>query len=260
MRTFIRLEIYLIAMMLITLFSCQEDDLEARGPVSKTKQIDRTEIGDGTVSLWLQSDREDKPEKLSIVFSKKAFDNLPTTDDHMANEFVLSVDKPGINIPFEHVGVNWNPNGHPPMTIYGLAHFDFHYYLMGEHERHMIAPTDPKLTVEPTADYLPAGYIATDPVPMMGLHWVDPTSPEIANGETFTHTFIYGSYDGKINFLEPMITLDYIKTKPNAKYAFKQPAKFAKEGYYPTEYGIYYDARKGEYSITLENFIWRDAN
>jgi len=84
MRTCIRLEIYLLALVVATLFSCQEDDIEGRSPVSKTKQIDRTAIGDGNVSLWLQSSREGKPEKLSIVFSREAFNNLPTTDDHTA--------------------------------------------------------------------------------------------------------------------------------------------------------------------------------
>ncbi|MEK6482517.1 DUF5602 domain-containing protein [Catalinimonas sp. 4WD22] len=259
MRTFIRLKIYLLTLMLVTLFSCQEDDIEAKGPVSNSKQLDRTQIGDGNVSLWLQSDKQGKPEKLSITFSKKAFDNLPTADDHMANEFVLQLKKQGINIPFDHVGVNWNPHGHPPMTIYGLAHFDFHYYLMSESERHMIAPTDPKMANHPASEYLPTGFFATDGVPMMGMHWVDPTSPELG-GAKFTHTFIYGSYDGSITFLEPMITLEYIQSKPNTKFAIKQPEKFQKEGYYPTEYGIFHDAQKDEYSITLENFVYREAN
>lgn len=259
MKTFIRLEIYLVALMLISLFSCQEDDIGAKGSVSKTKQLDKTQIGDGNVSLWLQSDREDKPEVLSIIFSKKAFDHLPQTDDHMANEFVLKIDKAKINLPFDHVGVNWNPHGHPPMTIYGLPHFDFHYYSMSEHERHMIAPGDPKLDIYPNPEYLPSGYFHTDAVPMMGMHWVDPETPELG-GATFTHTFIYGSYDGKVSFIEPMVTLEYIKTKPNQKFAIRQPAAFEKEGYYPTEYGIFYNTQKDEYSITMEKFIWREAN
>ncbi len=47
-------------------------------------------------------------------------------------------------------------------------------------------------------------------VPQMGAHWVDVTSPEL-NGSTFAQTFIYGSYDGQVNFYEPMITLDFLK-------------------------------------------------
>lgn len=57
-----------------------------------------------------------------------------------------------------------------------------------------------------------------------------------------------------------MITLEYIQSKPNQKFSIKQPAAFEKEGYYPTEYGIFYDAQKEEYSITIENFIYREAN
>jgi hypothetical protein len=246
----------MLLIMLFTLFSCQEDDKEEFSAINKNKQLDKTAIGDGNLSLWLQSDKEDKPEKLSIIFSKKAFDNLPYTDDHMGNEFLLKIDKPNIDLPYDHVAVNWNPHGHPPANIYDKPHFDFHYYTIGEHERHMIAPNDPKLNVHPTPEFLPAGYFPTDAVPMMGLHWVDPASPELS-GAIFTHTFIYGSYDGNIAFLEPMVTLEYIKSKPNLKFPIKQPAAFKKAGYYPTEYGVFYDSQKDEYSITLENFIYR---
>ncbi|MEK6481809.1 DUF5602 domain-containing protein [Catalinimonas sp. 4WD22] len=259
MRTFIRLEIFLITLMLISFFSCQEEDNEAVSSGSKHKQLDKTQIGDGNMSLWLQSDKQGKPEKLSIVFSKKAFDNLPHSEDHMANEFVLKLDKATLNLPYDHVAVNWNPHGHPPANIYDRPHFDFHYYTISEQERHMIAPGDAKLNILPGTEYLPEGYFPTDAVPMMGMHWVDPTSPELG-GATFTHTFIYGSYNGGIAFLEPMITLEYIQSKPNQKFSIKQPAAFEKEGYYPTEYGIFYDAQKDEYNITVENFIYREAN
>ena len=42
----------------------------------------------------------------------------------------------------------------------------------------------------------------------MGAHWLDITSPELnqENPKSFTQTFIYGSYDGKVIFMEPMIT------------------------------------------------------
>lgn len=68
------------------------------------------------------------------------------------------------------MGGHWNPHGHPPANIYDRPHFDFHYYTIGEQERHMIAPGDVKLSVHTGTEYLPEGYIPTDTVPMMGLH------------------------------------------------------------------------------------------
>ncbi|MGI8637700.1 MAG: hypothetical protein ACR2KZ_20055, partial [Segetibacter sp.] len=65
-----------------------------------------------------------------------------------------------------------------------------------------------KLNADPTASYLPQNYFPGAPVPQMGKHFVDIASPEL-NGQPFTQTFIYGSYDSKVTFYEPMITLDF---------------------------------------------------
>ena len=49
---------------------------------------------------------------------------------------------------------------------------------------------------------------------------------------------IMGSYDGKMTFYEPMITLDYLITKPNITKPAPVPTKFSKAGYYPMKYSI----------------------
>ena len=40
-------------------------------------------------------------------------------------------------------------------------------------------------------------------VPQMGKHWINPASPEIGGGQTFTHTMLYGSYGAQFTFVEP---------------------------------------------------------
>jgi hypothetical protein len=71
-------------------------------------------------------------------------------------------------------------------------------------------------------------------VPMMGAHWVDPTSGEF-HGQPFGETFIFGSYEGKVTFYEPMITLEFLKNNSNFERSIPQPAKVQKSGYYPTK-------------------------
>lgn len=70
-----------------------------------------------------------------------------------------------------------------------------------------------------------------------GVHWADPTSPEL-NGKKFVETLILGSYDGKMTFVEPMITLELLQNKPNLTEQIPVPTKFAKAGYYPMSYNI----------------------
>ena len=50
-------------------------------------------------------------------------------------------------------------------------------------------------------------------VPDMGNHLIDAKSPElVTKGTVFTHTFIFGAYDGHVSFYEPMITRAYLES------------------------------------------------
>jgi hypothetical protein len=65
-------------------------------------------------------------------------------------------------------------------------------------------------------EYVPAGYMYAPgaEVPKMGAHWVDLSSHEF-RGHAFTATYIYGSYDGRLIFEEPMVTKAFLETKPD---------------------------------------------
>ena len=91
----------------------------------------------------------------------------------------------------------------------------------------------------------------------MGCHWIDFTSPEL-NGQLFTQTFIYGSYDGKVIFYEPMITEAFIKANSNFERAIPQPVKFQKTGYYPGKMRI--AKQNGVTNIILEGFVLHQAS
>jgi hypothetical protein len=110
----------------------------------------------------------------------------------------------------------------------------------------------------PAPAYFPATYFNPGGgVPQMGAHWIDFTSPEL-NGAPFTQTFIYGSYNGKVNFYEPMITEAFIKANPSFERAIPQPAKVQKTGYYPAKMRI--AKTNGVTNIILEGFVLRQAS
>lgn len=52
--------------------------------------------------------------------------------------------------------------------------------------------------------------------------------PKPGGGQKFTQTFIFGSYYGKVAFMEPMITWDFLKNSTTFTRAIHQPAKFQK--------------------------------
>lgn len=156
--------------------------------------------------------------------------------------------------PFDHIEVNWNPEGHEPPGIYTLPHFDVHFYMIS-HKQKMEIPEYNSQTASmfdnyPPAGYLPADYIPTPGgVPQMGKHWVDLQSPEF-NNQTFTKTFIFGTYNGGVIFYEPMVTKAYMESTSQSTTPIKQPLNFARTGiYYPTAYNVYRDG--SNYYISL---------
>ena len=110
----------------------------------------------------------------------------------------------------------------------------------------------------PDADELPPFYVPTpDGVPQMGWHWLDSRSPEL-NGALFTSTFIYGFYNGKNHFIEPMITRDFIMKKELFEMPISVPLKAGIPGYYPSSYSLKYDMDKKMYVVSLKNLTWRE--
>lgn len=110
----------------------------------------------------------------------------------------------------------------------------------------------------PSSEYIPALYFrGPGGVPQMGVHWVDLLSPEF-NGQPFTTTIIYGSYDGKVTFLEPMITSDVIQSRITVHKDVRQPARFSPENkYYPTKLSIWYNERTGRQYVSLHDMVLR---
>jgi hypothetical protein len=103
------------------------------------------------------------------------------------------------------------------------------------------------------AECIAPGYICPPGtiVPKMGSHWILSTTPEL-HGQKFTKTFLYGAYDGKISFVEPMITKAYLETKPNEVIELARPKQYSVAGYYPSSYQIKFDERAREYTVSLE--------
>ena len=114
-----------------------------------------------------------------------------------------------------------------------------------------------KLDANLPEGYLPANHAGGAPVPTMGKHYIDVTCPEF-NRQPFSQTFIFGSYAAKLTFLEPMITLDFLKQTNNFVRSIPQPAKFQKTGYYPTKMRV--SKVNGVTNIILKDFVLRQAS
>lgn len=236
--------------------SCKKDQTKGiyKGP--------EVQVHNGKAWTWVQLKDDGTPERLAITINDAAMNSVPAGNDGDGghnmeeNSYVLTFHPKAANTPFKHIWLNWNPSGHEPPGIYDLPHFDIHYYMITNAERE--AMDNARLDILPAAPYFPPTYISPGPgVPQMGNHWLDMTSPEL-NGQTFTETFIMGSYDSKVIFYEPMITKAFMKNSANFERNIPQPAKYQATGYYPTKMRIV--KHDGVTEIILDGFVHRQAS
>jgi hypothetical protein len=243
------IKITAIALITTLLFSCKKDD-----PLAGTFTSAKASFGSGKAWVYVQNDNDGNPLEVGVTMDEAAFNAF----DANFNDLSIAMDYPkeAERTPFKHQFIGWNSNGHEPTGIYDLPHFDLHYYAMASAARDAISVFDTiKAANMPMADFFPTAYFPTGLVPTMGVHWNDGTSPEL-NGTKFTETFIYGSFDGKVTFMEPMITKEFIAANASFEKAIRQPAKYQTAGlFYPTKQGFTHDTGNKEYRFFLSSFV-----
>jgi hypothetical protein len=248
---------YLIAAIAIFITGCKKESSSVIQESSAVEQITTTQgpkvtLCHGKAQSFVERDSHGNPTCIGFLFSEDALANLPDKDT------MTPVPAPANNGTLvDHISVDWNVHGHEPAAIYGKPHFDIHFYMISMAEQNKIV-MGPEMEVLPAAEFIPPNYQSIPGgVPMMGKHWADVTAKEF-NGQPFDHTFIYGSYNGKFIFYEPMVTLAFLQSKKNFKGDIKQPAKVQRKGYYPKTYSVRYDAVKKIYTVSLNDLTWRD--
>jgi hypothetical protein len=230
------------------------------------------------------------PVEIGVALSARAVEGLPAGTGAGGHEsmvvtlLALPVQNP---TPYRFVELDWNPMGHEPAIVYGVPHFDFHFYTVSRETRASIVPSNPRYAEAaaslPDDQFRPPFYVdaataAASPaaavtVPQMGLHWFDVRSPELqgllgnpGGYQPFTRTFIKGTWDGRFIFDEPMVTLDWLlgrrialdEAAPDDLIPVPQAGQYDPAGYYPESYRIAYDAREHQFLVALTQLSRRE--
>lgn len=250
-------------------------------------------MGRGTIKPYLIVERG-APAVVGLVFESSALEGLPPTPNTTSRCFDLNkngrIDASGEcegdyelrlpmpqhatdrgDVPFRWAAVNWNPLGHVPQP-WQVAHFDFHFYMVSEVDIDMIRVGECEIFIHcddrergliPVAtEYVHADHVNVGAtVGRMGNHLINSRTPEFAeeNPVEFTHTWIFGAYDGHITFYEPMITLEHLNRRESACHPIKQPEAWEVPGYYPTVYCIRYSEQHNTFTVSLEGMRLRSG-
>lgn len=255
----------LLSSMLVA-SSCQKETITAEGSDVQSLSANAAtanvfkgpvvQIGDGHARSWIRIGHDGQPQEIGVELTDAALTSLP---DHNYPMVLRLHQKAQAVTPFDHIGFNYMRHGHFPPGVFDVPHFDVHFYMQTVEERLAIpAPspaTMPMFMLPPPAGYMPAGYSATAPEAQMGLHWGPPPPTFLP----FTRVMIYGTYNGALTFIEPMVTVSHLQGAGSTN-PYLQPAKFAEAGNYPTVYNVYKDDKTGSHYVTLSNFVARTAN
>ncbi|MFE3291407.1 DUF5602 domain-containing protein [Rhodococcus sp. NPDC059234] len=238
------------------------------GAAAGTRLGEESPLGHGTSRTYVVSDDAGRPTEVGIRISEAALDGLPDGPDATTQMSMLALPSDAPDTGFDHVMLDWNPHGHEPTVLFGKPHFDMHFYT--DAVQHDIDPTAPDFAQRaanlPDAKYIPQGYApppgpaAANAVPFMGLHWTDAADNAVPGSFDFTEVLLNGSWDGKFTFIEPMMTLEWLKTRPALREDVKQPASYQSTGYYPTVYTVRFDEQAREYVIALGGLTMRQAS
>jgi len=240
---------------------------DSSGPGSGPEVIEGPSVsveGGGTAHAWVRLNADDQPEAVGVSLSEAAYEALTDTSDAHTNGPVTHHEGPaGLELempaeapaPYDHATIDWWPEGHPPPNVYTVPHFDAHFYFISEQKRNAIEP-GPAQTF-PDARYVPAGYVADSVnVPGDGMHYLNTNAPEF-NGQPFTHTFIYGFYQGDPSFIEPMASTDMLSGDPDVTAEVPQPEAYKRPGMYPTRYRVTFNNEANEYRFVLDDLVRR---
>ena len=250
------------ALLCMIIISCNKENDK---PQTFYKSI-ALDLGNGKVWSFVELDENSlEPLKLGVQFDAAALENLPephsndghTHDNESLMEFpeIQNVD---LSL-YKNLSFDWQSGGHNPPGVYDISHFDVHFYFSTIAERALIvAPENSEKYMAPLApEHLPETFIEIDGGQVnQGNHMISPTFPEVNGSGPFTHTFIYGKYDAQINFLEPMVTLDFLLSKTSVTTPIGQPQEWQQAGYYPQAYSINYDAATEIYTVSLDELRW----
>lgn len=280
-----------VVAMMMALGACSPDG----SAEAQLQQGDPVGFGNGEVSTYVERDAAGNLASIGVHLSASAFDALPSEPDGTApcfDEDGDGVEDPEMECvhmlrrdlhlpnealeaaaPFGYVQFNYNPEGHPAPAprVYAEPHFDFHFFLVGLDDVEGIRTGTcaflidcemfERARVPVPAQYMPEGYIEVGAAAgEEGNHLLLSTAPELDDPPAeFRQTFIYGSFDGQIIFLEPMIAASVFRSGLDECHEIVQPAAWQVPGSYPTRYCMRHLPAEDAYTVSLEYFVGREA-
>jgi hypothetical protein len=216
-------------------------------------------IGKGEAYAMVRTGADGAVTSIGVVMTAAALEGLPAAapGEHSDFPYELPMPATGPKTVVDHVVVNWEAAGHAPSKVYDVPHFDFHFYVVDREAVEKVVFSSPDASgapdQQPPAELMATGYVLPPGTAKskMGVHAVNPAGGEFQQ-QPFNTAFIYGYYNKRLTFIEPMVSLAYLKSKPSVSLPVSRPATYSWPGAYPSSYRVAFDEARQAYEVSLE--------
>ena len=231
-------------------------NMRANKPYYTTYYGNSMAVGSGSGRTWVNIDRNNVVLALGIELSANAT-NVPSA----RADFNLGFHSKAMAlIPFDHVTASWLGAGQGADAQYYAEHFEFLFSTISASIQNSINGASVSCNVNPPSNQMPSNYAR---VPGgrdgIGATWKNMNAPENTGG-VFSHSFLFGSYNGGVSFYAPTITKEALaNTNSSGVWAyFGTATEFAQAGkFYPRRYTMWKDAQTGNFIIGLDEMVKR---
>lgn len=209
-------------------------------------------VSGATVSTWARVDAVDTVREFGVTVPLALVQNPPAGPGSGPAGAVAVLAFPDIvkaSTFFDHFELRWEPNGHPPARFMGVPHFDFDFYGISPQEVLQITAPD---TAAPTLDRLPTGYTypgVNAAVPQMGVRTF--STAELQDTQPFTRTIAAGFANGRLIFLEPMITPAVLTQHQEFTLTAPRPVTVGRETRFPNRFMATFNSGANAYELSF---------
>ena len=208
-------------------------------------------IGEGTAHAFVETDAAGNAIRLGVALT----DTAVATAGQGMTMTMIELPETARAAGYDHAMLDWNPHGHEPAHLFDVPHFDVHFYMIEASQVDAIDPAADGAAKRPVPTLLPANFVPPPEaqiVPKMGEHWIDVSDPTYS-GKPFDAVLIYGTYDGAVIFVEPMVTQDALLSGASFGGEIAQPEEVARPVSLPSAWSVALDPETGLHTISIDD-------
>lgn len=265
----------LIVGLLFIFFSCDKDEI-INDNSDKSIQVSdigeeseriatfigpKVAVGNGYVISWIRVINNQTPWEIGIDITSGVLEDLPKDSGLIEPAIIPLPDIAEKLTPFNHISITWNPENFSDIPGFEQAHFNFYFHTIPIGDRMSIPvwseETDPSFSTYPPRNHLPKNYSplikGIGSYAEIGRHWLSTDSKSYL---PLAETFSFGTYDGKLIFMDPIVTLSVLKSGEEIIKPIPQPLYHSGNNPLPREYKISISKNENR-TVALRNFLLR---